>query len=375
MSWLGLIVNPIAGMGGRVGLKGTDGREILRLARQRGAVPVAPARTSRALARLRLAAPEVRVLAGAGSLGAELARGHGFDTEQTDGVSSGTTTAQDTRDAVARMVERGLELLVFAGGDGTARDVLDVVGRQVPVLGIPTGVKMHSGVFASTPEAAGEVAARFLLARRGSARLRDGEVADVDEEAVRAGRIATRLYGVMRVPVEPSRMIGAKTSGMAGDDAALDGVAARLVDGMEPGRLYLLGPGTSTGRIAAHLSIQATLLGVDVVQDRALLAADVAERDILRLLDTVGRPATLVVGITGGQGYVLGRGNQQLSAEVIRRIGAENVTIIGGLRKLTSLSPPVLHVDTGEERVDRMLAGYRRVLIGPERDIVMKVSA
>ena len=374
MSWLGLIVNPIAGMGGRVGLKGTDGREILRLARQRGAVPVAPGRTGRALARLRLAAPGARVLAGAGSLGAELARAHGFDTEQTGGGTSRTTTAQDTRDAVAEMLERGLELLVFAGGDGTARDVLDVVGLQVPVLGIPTGVKMHSGVFASTPEAAGEVAA-MLLRAGGWARLREGEVADVDEAAVRADRLATRLYGVMRVPVEPSRMIGAKTSGVAGDDAALDGVAARLVDEMEPGHLYLLGPGTSTGRIAAHLGIQATLLGVDVVQDRALLAADLAERDILRLLDTVGRPATLVVGITGGQGYVLGRGNQQLSAEVIRRIGAENVTIIGGPRKLTSLSPPVLHVDTGEESVDRMLAGYRRVLIGPEKDIVMKVSA
>ena len=371
---LGLIVNPIAGMGGRVGLKGTDGPDVLRRARDRGAVEVAPKRTVRALAALRVAASDVRVLAGGGALGAELARSRGFETEEVTPAWHCPTTGLDTREAAAAILARGVPLLVFAGGDGTARDVMDVVGLEVPVLGIPTGVKMHSGVFASSPEAAGEVAARFLLAAAGTARLRDGEVADVDEDAARDDRLATRLYGVMRVPVEPSRMIGTKAATAAADEAALDGLAARLAEEMEPERLYLLGPGTSTGRIAARLGIHPTLLGVDAIQDGAVVGADLDERGILRLLDAATRPPGLIVGITGGQGSVFGRGNQQLSAAVIRRIGPDNITIIGGPGKVAALSPPVLHVDTGEEAVDRMLEGYRRVLVGPDRDIVMKLE-
>lgn len=193
---LGLVVNPIAGMGGRVALKGTDGPEALRLARARGAVPVAPQRAARALAQLALQAPDVRLLAAPGPMGADLALGAGLHTEATSGTPTDDTSAADTRDAAAEMRARGVDLLLFAGGDGTARDIHAAIGADLPLLGIPTGVKMHSGVFAVSPAAAGTAAAAYLRAPA----LHEAEIVDED-----------RLYGVVRVPRQPRLMLGRKT--------------------------------------------------------------------------------------------------------------------------------------------------------------------
>jgi predicted polyphosphate/ATP-dependent NAD kinase len=269
------------------------------------------------------------------------------------------------------MLRRGVDLLLFAGGDGTARDIYDAVGSGVPVLGIPTGVKMHSGVFAASPEAAGDVAAAFLRRPGGTSRLRDAEVADIDETAVREGRIATRLYGQLRVPAVGSGVVRAKTSS-AVNGAALDALAHRIAREMDPARLYVLGPGTTTGRILGHLGLQGTLLGVDVVKDGRLVSADADEAELLALL--AATPGTIIAGVVGGQGFLFGRGNQQISADVIRRVGVDNIIIVADASKLHRLSPPWLRVDTGDEAVDRMLTGYRRVNVGPSTATVLKIS-
>ncbi len=233
----------------------------------------------------------------------------------------------------------------------------------MPVLGIPTGVKMHSGVFATTPESAGDVAAEYL-ATGASAALRDGEVVDVDEDAVRAGRISTRLYGAMRVPDDARRVQAMKASPPpSSDEADLDAVCAELAVAMDPRRLYVIGPGTTTRRVMRTLGLPATLLGVDVVQAGRLVARRRGEAELLDLL--AAEPATLVVGVVGGQGALLGRGNQQLSPAVLRRIGLDDVEIVAGLRKLLALDPPVLHVDTGDPELDASLVGYRRVHVAP----------
>jgi predicted polyphosphate/ATP-dependent NAD kinase len=286
-------------------------------------------------------------------------------------ASHGRTSARDTRAAATEMRRRGVDLLLFAGGDGTARDIHDAVGTSMTVLGIPTGVKMHSGVFAESPEAAGDVAAAFMRRPQGASRVRDAEVADIDEDAVRRDRVGTRLYGQLRVPADGQAVVRAKTSG-AVNDAALAALARRIASAMDPARLYVLGPGTTTGRILGQLRLRGTLLGVDVVRDGRLVAADATEAQLLELLDTA--PATIIAGVVGGQGFLFGRGNQQISAEVIRRVGVNDVVIVADEAKLQRLVPQRLRVDTGDATVDHMLSGYRKVLVGPSKATVLKIS-
>lgn len=371
MSRIGLIVNPIAGMGGRVGLKGTDG--VVDHALRLGATPVAGGYTVRALTRLERWRDELTILAAPGEMGAELAVSQGFDTVVLEsGRPGAVTSAADTQAAAAELVRQGVDLILFAGGDGTARDIHGVVGDRVPVLGIPTGVKMHSAVFATSPENAGDVAASFVSAGSGAA-MREGEVVDVDEEAARQGHVQTRLYGAVRVPLDRLRMQSAKTRSAGSDEAALDAVCRAVAGSMDPRRIYILGPGTTTRLIAGHLGVPKTLLGVDAVRAGHLLGSDLGERELLGLLGD--EPATLIVGVVGGQGALFGRGNQQLSPAVLRRIGIGNIEVVAGMHKLLALDPPWLRVDTGEPALDSELAGYRRIRYAPNRTLVYKVAA
>lgn len=383
---LGFVVNPIAGLGGRVGLRGTDGATALREAINRGATPIAPARADRALARL-TGVSGVRILAAPGAMGADLAVARQFATEvvgsgvrreeacgaergSTVAAHSGATSPHHTRAAARAMLDQRVDLLLFAGGDGTARDIVDIVGTQIPLLGIPTGVKMHSGVFAATPEAAGEVAATFL-GTPDARSVYEADIADIDEDALQDGRVSTRLFGCACVPAQRSRVVGPKRGG-PGDERALDALAEQLASELKPERLYLIGPGTTTSRVLSHLGLDGTLLGVDAIRDGRLVAKDARESQLLGLLD--GTPAGIIAGVVGGQGFLFGRGNQQISAEVIRRVGTDSIIVLADASKLRSLSPPWLRVDTGDPGVDEMLLGYRIVRTGPGSSTVMKVS-
>lgn len=365
---LGLIVNPLAGLGGRVGLKGTDGANIVRRALELGAEPVAPVRAERALARLDRCRDRLSIVTGARAMGGELAHAHRFSTEVVDAGNSDETTADDTRAAAAEMEQREVELILFAGGDGTGRDIVETVGARVPILGIPTGVKMHSGVFATSPEAAGDLAASHLCGA-GQRRLRDAEVMDVDEEALRAGRVSARLYAVAHVPYDRARVQNPKAASRSAD-ADIDALCRQIADDLDG--LTLFGPGTTTQRILGHLGVDGTLLGVDAVDGARLVGADLNEAQLLQLLD--GRDARLVVAVVGGQGYVFGRGNQQLSPAVIRRVGLDNIVVVAALDKVLALDPPTLRVDTGDPELDRELSGFCSVRIAPNRTLVVKVS-
>ncbi len=262
---------------------------------------------------------------------------------------------------------------MFAGGDGTARDIHDAIGSAVPMLGIPTGVKMHSGVFATSPEAAGQLLALVVRGDALRVRLREAEVMDLDEEAVRAGRVSARLHGHARVPYERMLIQNGKAPAFAEDDAAIESLAATLVAAMAPGRLYILGCGTTMRHVKRRLGFEGTLLGVDVAADRRLLVADVDEARLLHLLEDA--PGTIVTGVTGGQGFVFGRGNQPISAAVIRRVGRDAIIVVCGRGKLLRLSPPCLRIDTGDAALDRRLAGHIQVHTAPGQTIMMPVSA
>jgi predicted polyphosphate/ATP-dependent NAD kinase len=368
---IGLIVNPIAGMGGGVALKGTDGAEALALARARGAEPRAEARTVRALRRLAGAAPSAELVTVAGIMGETAAKAAGLSHDRVAWRPGSTSTAADTSEAAREMRALGVGLILFAGGDGTARDILAAVGDAVPILGIPCGVKMHSAVFAVSPEAAGQLAALVAGDDAGRFAWREGEVMDVDEDAVRAGRLSARLHGYARVPFERNLLQGPKMGGLP-EDAALEALAAEIAEEMEGGLLYILGPGSTTKRILKRLGLEGTLLGVDAVLDRELAGRDLTDEKLAVLAR--GRPARIIVSVVGGQGHIFGRGNQQISPAIIREVGRDNIIVLASQAKLLALAGNRLLVDTGDPATDRLLTGFIRVRIGPSRSTLMRVA-
>lgn len=356
MKTMGFVVNPIAGMGGAVGLKGTDGVSILEKAVSLGAKPVAPARAEVFLSRLKPIRSKINLLVGAGMMGEDEAAKVGFKFN-VFGEKKEKTTAEDTKRVVKDMIASSVDLLVFCGGDGTARDVLDVNDLKVPVLGVPTGVKMHSAVFAVSPESAARIAMSLLA---GKLPLREAEVMDVDEEAFRRGRLSARLYGYMLVPYEPSLIQGMKMASSITEDEVRNqaAIAVYIIEEMKPDVIYIVGPGTTTRTIADLLDEKKTLLGVDLFLDKKIMAKDVNESEILKKIK--GKKAKIIVTPIGGQGFIFGRGNQQISADVIRKVGKENIIVVATKHKLRDLRS--LRVDTGNSDLDDQLRGYLKVI-------------
>jgi predicted polyphosphate/ATP-dependent NAD kinase len=231
-------------------------------------------------------------------------------------------------------------------------------------------VKIYSGVYAVSPAAAGELAADFLQGK--TRETHDAEVMDIDEASLRHGEVSAQLYGYLRIPRQRRLTQGAKASSDAGEAVAAAVAAAAVVHTMKAGRYYVIGPGTTTRAVMSKLKLEGTLVGVDVVRDGKLEARDVGEQQILDLV--TGQDASVVVTVIGGQGYLFGRGNQQISARVIREVGRENIIVVATRAKLNSLRWRPLLVDTGDDEVDAMLSGYIRVVTGYDEQAVCKVG-
>jgi predicted polyphosphate/ATP-dependent NAD kinase len=365
-------VNPLAGIGGAVGLKGSDGAAIVAEARERGAEPRAHARAVRALRVLAPLGERIRIHAGAGAMGEDAAREAGFAVERAGGEIPAQTSAAHTVAVARALAALPVDLLLFAGGDGTARDICGAIGTAVPALGIPAGVKMHSGVYAVSPEAAGEIVAQLVAGTL--VRVAPGEVRDLDEEAFRAGRLSARHFGELLVPEESRYVQHVKQGGAIVDESAVADIAAEVTESIEPGRLYILGPGTTTFAIKQALGIEGTLLGVDVVRDGECLARDAAEEQLLALLAAHAGPAAILVTAIGGQGHVFGRGNQQISARVIRAVGIANITIVATRHKIAALEGRPLLADTNDAGLDHELHRYLRVVTGYREAILYPVG-
>lgn len=355
MRTVGFLVNPIAGMGGAVGLSGTDGE--VEEAVRRGAVPHAAVRAARTLSLLR--DEDIAWCTCASPMGEDVLTGAGIDSYTVLYRPTVPTGAADTTAACRVFLAAGVDLIVFCGGDGTARDVFDAVGGEVPILGIPAGVKMYSAVFAVNPAAAAD-----LVRRAGDIPCRDSEVMDVDEEAYRSGRLTARLYGYACVPFVPERIQGGKqVFEQQDEERAKDDIAAFITEIMLPETLYIIGAGSTTARVMERLGLAPTLLGVDAVRNSEVLARNAGERTLLALLDEHPR-AKIVVSPIGAQGFVLGRGNQQISPAVLRKAGLSNLIVVATPAKLAGT--PLLYVDSGDAALDRevgdsmlVVSGYR----------------
>jgi predicted polyphosphate/ATP-dependent NAD kinase len=381
---IGFVINPLAGIGGSVGLKGSDGKDIVELALSRGAQPQATARAMLAMQEIKQAsanAEQVSFLTASDDMGETVLRALDLPCEVLY-KSNGQTTPEDTKKVIALFVENNIDLLVFAGGDGTARDVLDALSSnnepdslQTPVVGIPAGVKIHSAVYSITPLHAGEII--NLILKGEPLTLHEAQVMDLDEQAFREGKVIAKCYGYLSVPVDDTRMQLIKQGGIDSDEVTLQDMAADIIETMEQDVYYLIGSGSTTAEIMNQLSLPNTLLGIDIVLNEELIASDVDERSILEIINF--HSVKIIVTVIGGQGHVFGRGNQQLSGKIISHVinqsgGQSNIIIIATNEKLRSLGTRPMIADTGSNDLDKQLAGLYSVVTGYQQKTLYKLN-
>ena len=366
---LGLIVNPVAGLGGSVALKGSDGEDTAAKAIALGAEPKSNSRTKAALEVLIPHQSNITIYTVNDEMGEQTAKALGFNT-QVVYQSNSPTTSDDTEAAARLLQQQGVDLILFAGGDGTARNICHAVEDSVPVLGIPAGCKIHSGVYAITPKAAGRVVE--MLVKGELVTLSDADVMDIDEVAFRQGTVKAKRYGEMQVPSEVRYVQAVKNGGKETDELVLADIAAYVVSEMDADTLYVMGSGSTVGAVMEEMGLENTLLGVDLVEDQALVGQDLTAQQLLEL--TKERETKLVITLIGGQGHIFGRGNQQLSPALIKAIGRDNIIVVATKTKLQALNGRPLICDTGDSKLDDELSGYIRVTSGFNDHIMYAVG-
>lgn len=364
---IGLIVNPIAGMGGSVGLKGTDG-DIHRRAREMGATPVASERVRDLLSHIKkkegiyfLVAPSI--------MGANYVKDQGFKFKIIGKIGE-QTTSEDTKRIANEMVEKTIDLLIFCGGDGTARDIFDAIGLKKPVVALPVGVKMFSSVFALNPRAAAQIIDKFIDE---SIESQEKEVLDIDEESFREDILQSRLYGYLKVPKVLDLIQSGKSSSRMGKtvEENKQEIAQFIIDEMQKDTLYLLGPGTTVKAINDRLNLPKTLLGIDAIYNKNNVGEDLNEKGILELISFY--PNTeIIVSPIGGQGFIFGRGNKQFTPDILKLVGKKKIRIIATSDKMRELK--CLRVDSGDFEVDNQFKGFTKVVIGYKEEIIIQIE-
>ncbi|MEA1981234.1 MAG: ATP-NAD kinase family protein [candidate division Zixibacteria bacterium] len=363
MKKVGLIVNPIAGMGGSVGLKGTDGG-IYKKAIELGAKPTTPQRIEETLSLIKR--KDLYFLVAPGKMGEDYMKKFDFKYEVVSKIDK-ETNADDTKKIIKEMLENGIELLIFVGGDGTARDVYDVLGLTIPVVGIPSGVKMFSPVFALSTFAAAEII------NNESKQLIEKEVLDIDEEAFRENKIAAKLYGYLKVPKNIALLQGKKEPSNISkpEENIKEDIAHYLIENLEKETLYILGPGTTLKTIADKMGVEKILLGIDAVFNGQLVGTDLNEKGLLGLIKKYNKIKIIVTPI-GGNGFIFGRASKQFTPEVLKLIGEENVIVVATEDKISRLE--CLRVDTGDAETDNNFKGHVKVITGYKTETIIKIK-
>lgn len=374
-SKIGFVVNPIAGMGGRVGLKGTDG--IYKKAIELGAKPVASKKAQEMLQEFvsRFSRnDQIKWFTCKAGMGSNALQNAGIkDIEIVYKLNDKVTSAEDTKKACKKFLELDVNLIVFCGGDGTARDVFEIVGNKKPILGVPSGVKMHSGVFGINTRATAKMLHEFVNQRL---TIGDAEIMDIDEDLYRKGKWNIRLFGVAKGIVEPTYIqVGKSFFESISDDEIKDELAEHIMDEIEQNNdfLYFFGSGGTIDYIARKMNVDNTLLGIDAVYQKKLVSKDLNEKKILQLLNKY-QQAKVILSPIGAQGFILGRGNLQLSPKVIKKIGLDNIIVVSTPSKLAHT--PVIRVDSGDKMLDKQFAEleFMMVVIGYHLSRVVKVQ-
>ncbi|MGB9674308.1 MAG: ATP-NAD kinase family protein [Anaerolineales bacterium] len=367
---VGLIINPLAGIGGRVGLKGSDGEEIQKQALSLGAIPLSSERTRETLSYLKPIKNQFDLFAASNEMGATVAINEGYQVEILPVLHPFHTTAEDTIYVAQTMKSLGVDLILFAGGDGTARDIFNAIHDEIAVIGIPAGVKIFSAVFAINPRSAAMLVQDFIVSSR--IQLHDAEVVDLDEESYRMGNVQTKLFGFLKIPYHPRYVQNQKVPTETKESYQIEAIAQDVIENLEEGIFYALGPGTIPNKIASLLGIEKTLVGIDLIKDRQLYAKDVNEKALVEILNSY--KLKLIVTPIGGQGFVFGRGNQPFSPQVLDKLSKEDILIVSLIEKIHALHGRPLRVDTGSPVVDQKLSGYVKIITGYNERIIYQVA-
>ncbi len=370
---IGFIVNPVAGMGGKVGLKGTDG--VVKQAVAKGAMPVAPQRAEEFLRELRqvLTGALVEVLCCPGKMGAEEAESAGFKYQVLPMAVGANTSAKDTEAAVKLLKKAKVDVIAFVGGDGTARNILDALkgNEETPVIGVPAGVKMYSGIFAINPKDAAQAVAAFAEHR---VEIADFEIMDADENAIRNDIFDVKLYGCLKGLSVPAFIQGSKEvspSTISEKQSQVD-IAKYVVEELPKDATLILGPGTTVERIAEELGVKKTVLGVDIYFGGKIVR-DLDEKTLLENIKNWSK-TWIILSPIGHQGILLGRGNQQISPEIVKRVGKKHILVVATLNKLQGMDGSALRVDTGDQDANAILRGEKLVVTGYREGITVPVQ-
>ncbi len=369
---LGFIVNPIAGMGGAVGLKGTDG-DALKEAIKRGAKPVAPTIALRFLKKLAELClddikEKVEIYTPKNVMGEDYLKSIAIPYKVLDIEIPRETTAEHTKKSVEIFRRLGVDIIVFVGGDGTARDIVSVIGSSIPILGIPSGVKMYSGVFSVSPEAAASLLCYYI--RNEDVDLVDAEIADIDEDAFRRDELRVRLYYIAKT-ISKGSLLAPTKDVVLGDEEAKKGIARYFVESiLNENTLYILGPGTTVKAIADELGVEKTVLGIDAILGRKLIGKDLWGSTLLDIVRSYPS-RKLVLTPIGGQGFLIGRGNKQLTPEILQYFNKQDLIVVATPRKLSKLR--YLIIDSGDPKIDRKFSGYHRVITGYREETIVKI--
>ncbi|MGH1440439.1 MAG: ATP-NAD kinase family protein [Cellvibrionaceae bacterium] len=365
---LGLLINPLAGIGGPLALKGSDGDEIVSKALSMGAECLSSQRAQVTLSQLKEFSDDIAWFTAPSIMGEDCLKQSGFKPVVIGQLTREKTTPEDTQRLAKKLVEQKIDLLLFVGGDGTARNLIDaiaydVIGQQQLVLGIPAGVKMHSGVYAISPQAAARVVQEFLQKKPVSISLQ--EVRDIDESLLREGQVNSKYYGELMVPNDERYVQQVKNSGELDDSAMQAEIAAGIVDEMDNDTIYIVGAGTTPKAVMDELGLPNTLLGVDIILGRELIESDLSAVELLDTLATYPyHPVQLIMTATGGQGHVIGRGNQQLSSTLLKKIGKDHILLLLTPNKLAALNGRPLLMDSGDAELDRQWQGWIPIITG-----------
>ena len=371
---IGLLINPVAGLGGRVALKGSDSEAIQQKALALGAKPEAEQRSKQALMPLLESSEKISFYSIDGAMGGDLLNSLGLsyiNCYQPENLDK--TAEQDTLLAAAKFVEHQVDIILFAGGDGTARNILQAVGSEQLCLGIPAGCKIYSGVFTVTPEDAGSLLKQLVDGELVD--LQESSVLDINEDDYRLGQMSTKVFGEMLTPKNGNFVQSVKVSGKESEELVQQEIAAWIAENIQEDTLYFIGSGSTCLVIKDELGIDGSLLGVDVLLNEHCIARDATEQELLAIINEHPElPVKLILTIIAGQGILLGRGNHQVCHKVIEKLGKENLMVVASKGKITDLAGKPLAVDTGNAELNASFSGYIPVITGYDDSILYPIA-